>query len=358
MKLRKITALVSILMLLFFYAASIRAFAADETATDSFSLRFSLLTDDGSQVFMAHKNDIITVNFLMERTDSQAAYTTNGFQNYIYYDTSFFELVEDSIVCYDTGKAIAKKQNSITHGQIIQCQNMANTYEASLIFCSFRLKVIGDSGSGMIYNGETYAFDTSHKAVSVIEQNLRVIVEENHCQHEEKTTIEEKESSCTEEGWHSYRVCDDCGMLFNETKEEMIADIPYIERSHPTSAESIGSDALWHWYTCTTCNERVEQAAHYGGSASCGHKANCELCGHEYGNLAGGAHTGNTVVKNDKKASYYKTGYTGDVYCADCGVMLEEGEIIPATPRTELTIAGIAVFSVVLIVLAYNITRD
>ena len=57
---------------------------------------------------------------------------------------------------------MAKRQNSITFGEIVQCQNMAGSYEQDFVFCSFDLKIIGESGSGMIYNDEVYAFDTDY----------------------------------------------------------------------------------------------------------------------------------------------------------------------------------------------------
>ena len=46
-------------------------------------------------------------------------------------------------------------------------------------------------------------------------------------------------------------------------------------------------------------------------------------------------HTGNTVVKNDKPATEFEDGYTGDIYCKDCGEIIEEGETIPATHEHE-----------------------
>ena len=38
-----------------------------------------------------------------------------------------------------------------------------------------------------------------------------------------------------------------------------------------------------------------------------------------------------TVIKNAKLATCTTDGYTGDVYCKDCGIILERGETVPAT---------------------------
>ena len=33
----------------------------------------------------------------------------------------------------------------------------------------------------------------------------------------------------------------------------------------------------------------------------------------------------------DKELLVYYDGYTGDVYCIDCGHLIEQGQVIPAT---------------------------
>lgn len=42
----------------------------------------------------------------------------------------------------------------------------------------------------------------------------------------------------------------------------------------------------------------------------------------------------NTEIRNAKKATCTEDGYTGDIYCVDCGALLESGEVIPATGHT------------------------
>jgi len=78
--------------------------------------------------------------------------------------------------------------------------------------------------------------------------------------------------------------------------------------------------------TLTTCS---------GGTATCVAKATCEECGKEYGNTDASNHTGRTEVRNASAAKCATEGYTGDTYCKDCGVKLEEGEKIPATGHKD-----------------------
>ncbi len=304
-----------------------------EAPSEPLALDFVLTAGEGSSVVMAETGDEITVSFILRRTDSDEGYATSGFQNYIHYDLSFFELVEDSILCYDTGNATAKKQTSLTHGEILQCQSMGSAYEARMVFCSFRLRVIGDGGSGMVYNSEVYAFDGEHRAVSVRKQPLHVLIDSG-CTHASKTPVEAKTATCLEEGWEAYCDCDGCDAVFDASGERMIAGVPYTDRAH-LFAETLTVNTLGHWYECTACGERAEYAAHIGGEATCTRKAACDVCQTEYGSLRSDNHKGETVIENQKTPWFLGDGYTGDVFCADCGELIEEGEEIQMAPLAE-----------------------
>ena len=47
--------------------------------------------------------------------------------------------------------------------------------------------------------------------------------------------------------------------------------------------------------------------------------------------MASGCDHSNTEVRNAKDATCTEDGYSGDIYCADCGALLESGTTIPAT---------------------------
>lgn len=136
-----------------------------------------------------------------------------------------------------------------------------------------------------------------------------------------------------------------------------------------------------HIWECSVCGGQKEEA-HYGGTATCTKGPECEVCGEEYEPELGhkltkipkkeatcteDGHeeywkcevcgllfddedgedeieledtvieaTGHEVteVKNAKKATYSADGYTGDTYCASCGVKLKDGSVIPALTET------------------------
>ena len=326
MKIKRIFALILMFVLSLMMATQLTPIFAKEQSAPS--LEFAL-SSNGKQVVMANHNDVITVSFTMKRTDSNESYTTNGFQNYIHYDLAFFEFVEGSIVCNDTGSATAKKQNSITYGEIIQCQNMGKSYENTFVFCSFQLKIIGTSGSGMVYCGEVQAFDTNHQRINVSTQNLQVLIDIG-CNHESKTKVEAKSSNCNDRGWDTYYACDNCDATFDSTGNNIIPGIPYLDVDHSYGV-TMFFDKLGHWYACVDCGERSQYSAHTGGTATCAKLAVCSVCGQEYGTVNQNNHTGETIVKNDKKPNLILQGYTGDIHCADCGALLENGELIPTT---------------------------
>lgn len=62
-----------------------------------------------------------------------------------------------------------------------------------------------------------------------------------------------------------------------------------------------------------------------GGAASCKHEAACSVCGELY--LDAENHV-NTEIRDARAASCKEVGYTGDLWCKDCEVMITAGSII------------------------------
>ena len=74
-------------------------------------------------------------------------------------------------------------------------------------------------------------------------------------------------------------------------------------------------------------------------NATCVAKAkyykNCSVCGEkgsetfESGMVNAENHVGETYIENQKEATCYEEGYTGDKYCSDCCAKIESGTVIP-----------------------------
>ncbi len=108
--------------------------------------------------------------------------------------------------------------------------------------------------------------------------------------------------------WHECANCE--GQEFEKAEHayddacDTTCDTCGYQRTITHSYTKLNGDANEHWYECDVCNaidpESVE--AHEGGTATCGAKANCEVCNVAYGELDGTNHTSEEfkyVTNND-----------------------------------------------------------
>ena len=68
---------------------------------------------------------------------------------------------------------------------------------------------------------------------------------------------------------------------------------PYggFDASNHTALSDWKFDETGHWKTCSACNTDIEKTAHSGGAATCTAKKKCEICGEPYGELNPSNHT-------------------------------------------------------------------
>ena len=134
------------------------------------------------------------------------------------------------------------------------------------------------------------------------------------------------EATCTKKA-----VCSVCGAEYGELDATNHVNTETRNAKEATCTEEGYTGDLF----CTDCQTVVEAGTviaklpHKGGEATCTKKAVCEVCGNEYGELDVNNHK-NTEARNAKEATCTEEGYTGDLYCTDCGKQLEEGTTIPA----------------------------
>ncbi|MBQ9694654.1 MAG: hypothetical protein IJV69_07850 [Kiritimatiellae bacterium] len=93
------------------------------------------------------------------------------------------------------------------------------------------------------------------------------------------------------------------------------------------------TDGSKHWHKCKTpgCTAITDEAAHSGGMATCQAKAKCAVCGEDYGEKSTGNHAGGT------KKVYYTEGDTGYEYyvvCLSCGEKTGETGVTPYDDET------------------------
>ena len=93
------------------------------------------------------------------------------------------------------------------------------------------------------------------------------------------------------------------------------------------------TDCYKHWHKCKTpgCSAITDEAAHSGGMATCQAKAKCAVCGEDYGEKSTENHAGGT------KKVYYTEGDTGYEYyvvCLSCGEKTGETGVTPYDDET------------------------
>ncbi len=141
------------------------------------------------------------------------------------------------------------------------------------------------------------------------------------------TLTEAREASCTEDGNVEYWSCTACGKLYadSEGDREISLAETVVPASHKLSyyepnEASCTEDGNVEYWTCTACGKLYADS-----------EGDRELSLAE--TVVPAMHTGGTEIKNEKAASEYKDGYSGDVYCLGCGGMISHGVVLPHTSQ-------------------------
>ena len=137
----------AVLLCLLLVLCAVQVFAADSSRQFLFEL-----SADGKTEKQVSTGDIVTVSFTLRRTDSAEDYTMYGMQDEILYDGSFFELDESSIMTANGLNATDLSLRDGSHALYINFVSMTggDTWKADTMAGTFRLKVIGTSGSSVV----------------------------------------------------------------------------------------------------------------------------------------------------------------------------------------------------------------
>jgi uncharacterized repeat protein (TIGR02543 family) len=110
-----------------------------------------------------------------------------------------------------------------------------------------------------------------------------------------------KEATCSAEGYTGDIVCKVCG----KTQE---SGTTISKRAHTPGEEKSRVEP-----TCVATGKRYVV---------------CSVCGNVYSEILPATGVHNTELRNQREATYSSTGYTGDLYCKDCGKLIESGTTI------------------------------
>ena len=138
-----------------------------------------------------------------------------------------------------------------------------------------------------------------------------------------------KAATCDTNGYLPYYECTGCDNYYaNADGTNQYAsknDVIIKATGHDYKwIEFTQGDTVYHAQECTKCGTRTAPGAHTGGTASCKDRAICATCGLPYGDIDPNNHV-NRETRGAVEATITDPGYSGDVHCADCGVLLETG---------------------------------
>lgn len=154
-------------------------------------------------------------------------------------------------------------------------------------------------------------------------------IAKDESKHAELVEHPYKAATCEADGNLPYFECTDCGNRYanaDGTKQYANKNDVIIKASgHDYKwIEFTQGDTVYHVQECTKCGTRTATGTHTGGTASCKDRAICATCGLPYGETDPDNHV-NREVRNAVAATITTPGYSGDIYCADCGVLIEAG---------------------------------
>ena len=155
--------------------------------------------------------------------------------------------------------------------------------------------------------------------------------EVNTSNHKRTEVRDAKDATCCEAGYTGDTWCTDCN-----TKIATGTTIP-ATGNHVDVDGKWESDGTNHYHTCYF-GTKFDITAHSGGEATCKDKAVCSVCGTAYGEFDASNHKGNTYLKDQKEATCYEEGYTGDTYCSDCNVKIKDGTVIEKSAHNPASV--------------------
>ena len=107
------------------------------------------------------------------------------------------------------------------------------------------------------------------------------------------------------------------------------------EQQHTHTYSGYEHDETQHWQVCTGCHEATQKQNHSGGTATCEHKAVCEVCGAEYGEL--GEHQyGNLIARVAPTCE--EAGVAAHYECSVCHKLFNEQKV--EVTQQQLVIAS------------------
>ncbi|NSH56013.1 hypothetical protein G4945_12275 [Anaerostipes hadrus] len=164
--------------------------------------------------------------------------------------------------------------------------------------------------------------------------------------HQHTEIRDKKEATCEENGYSGDTYCKDCGQLISKGSEIKAKGHTW-DNGKVTEEATCKKEGI-KTYTCSICGdtktEAIPKKEHSFDEGKVTKKATCtedglkvytcKNCGETKEEILKATGHQHTEVRNEKKATCKEKGYSGDIYCADCGELVKKGS---ATEKADHT---------------------
>lgn len=163
--------------------------------------------------------------------------------------------------------------------------------------------------------------------------------------HQHKEVRNAKKATCTEDGYTGDTYCTDCNTKLESGT--VINKLGHTWDNGVITKEATETEEGVKTYTCKTCGEtkteKIPVASHHWDQGTITKKATCTEngektyyctdadCNKTYVETILATGHQHTELRDKKTATCGEDGYSGDLYCKDCGQLISKGAVVKAT---------------------------
>lgn len=163
--------------------------------------------------------------------------------------------------------------------------------------------------------------------------------------HQHKEVRNAKKATCTEDGYTGDTYCMDCGAKLESGT--VINKLGHTWDNGVITKEATETEEGVKTYTCKTCGEtkteKIPVTSHHWDKGTITKKATCtengektyhctdEGCDKTWIETIPATGHQHTELRDKKTATCGEDGYSGDLYCKDCGQLISKGAVVKAT---------------------------
>ena len=163
--------------------------------------------------------------------------------------------------------------------------------------------------------------------------------------HQHKEVRNAKKAICTEDGYTGDTYCTDCNTKLESGT--VVNKLGHTWDNGVITKEATETEEGVKTYTCKTCGEtkteKIPVASHHWDQGTITKKATCTEngektyyctdadCNKTYVETIPATGHQHTELRDKKTATCGEDGYSGDLYCKDCGQLISKGAVVKAT---------------------------